>query len=158
MPRQRAKFTLPEAEQGKIKAKPMPTDGDKEVGYVISTQDYIVIVEGLPSARLYNIIQTKNGGRAMVSALEKDRIEALMLDSERPKPGDYFELSDFGLRLPLNINLFGRTINPLGMALDGKAGLPPGGEPLDLDLVAPGIDHGRYAPSYRKRTTGTDHV
>jgi len=140
MPRPRAKFTLSEAEPEKTKAKPMPTDGDKEVGYVISTQDYIVIVEGLPSARLYNIIVTKNGGRAMVSALEKDRIEALMLDSERPKPGDYFELSDFGLRLPLNIDLFGRTINPLGMALDGKAGLPPGGEALDLDLVAPGID------------------
>ncbi len=144
-PMKRAKFTMPPpAEQEKKAGKIIPTVGDKEVGYVVSTQDYIVIVEGLPSARLYNIIVTKNGGRAMVSALEKDRIEALMLDSERPKPGDYFELSDFGLRLPLNVDLFGRMINPLGMALDGKAGLPPGGEPLDLDIVAPGID-GRAA-------------
>jgi F-type H+-transporting ATPase subunit alpha len=140
MPRPRAKFTLTPTEPGKGDTKPMPKEGEKEVGYVVSTQDYIVIVEGLPSARLYNIIITKSGGRAMVSALEKDRIEALMLDSERPKPGDYFELSDYGLRLPLNVDLFGRTINPLGMSLDGKAGLPPGGEALDLDLVAPGID------------------
>lgn len=137
----RAKFTMPPpAEPEKQSDKPISSVGDKEVGYVVSTQDYIVIVEGLPSARLYNIIVTRNGGRAMVSALEKDRIEALMLDSERPKPGDYFELSDFGLRLPLNIDLFGRIINPLGMALDGKAGLPPGGDQLDLDIVAPGID------------------
>jgi F-type H+/Na+-transporting ATPase subunit alpha len=138
----RAKFTMPPpADQDKIAtAKPSAMSGEKEVGYVISTQDYIVIVEGLPSARLYNIIVTKTGGRAMVSALEKDRIEALMLDSERPKPGDYFELSDYGMRLPLNVDLFGRMINPLGHALDGKAGLPPGGEPLDLDIVAPGID------------------
>jgi len=131
----------PPAEATPEKPKPSPLDGgDKEVGYVVSTQDYIVIIEGLPSARLYNIVVTRNGGRAMISALEKDRVEALMLDSERPKPGDYFELSDFGLRLPLNIDLFGRMINPLGMALDGKAGLPPGGEALDLDIVAPGID------------------
>jgi len=76
----------------------------------------------------------------MISALEKDRVEALMLDSERPKPGDYFELSEYGLKFPLNVELFGRAINPLGMPLDGKAGLPPGGDTLDLDIVAPGID------------------
>jgi F-type H+/Na+-transporting ATPase subunit alpha len=139
---QRAKFTMPPPDAPTAE-KPTLTaldGGDKEVGYVVSTQDYIVIIEGLPSARLYNIVQTRSGGRAMISALEKDRVEALMLDSERPKPGDYFELSDYGLRLPLNIDLFGRMINPLGMALDGKAGLPPGGEALDLDIVAPGID------------------
>jgi F-type H+/Na+-transporting ATPase subunit alpha len=143
---QRAKFTMPPSGEATPEAPtPTPTDGgDKEVGYVVSTQDYIVIIEGLPSARLYNIVRTRSGGRAMISALEKDRVEALMLDSERPKPGDYFELSDFGLKLPLNIDLFGRMINPLGMALDGKAGLPPGGEALDLDIVAPGID-GRAA-------------
>lgn len=141
----RAKFTIaPSQETHSEPPKPAPTAGEKEVGYVVSTQDYIVIIEGLPSARLYNIIVTKNGGRAMVSALEKDRVEALMLDSERPKPGDYFELSDYGLRLPLNVDLFGRAINPMGMPLDGKAGLPPGGEQLDLDIVAPGID-GREA-------------
>lgn len=136
-PQKRARFTpLQPAEAN----APSITDGEKEVGYVISTQDYIVFIEGLPTARLFNIIRTKNGGRAMVNGLEKDRVEALMLDAERPKPGDYFELSDYGLRLPLNVDLFGRMINPLGLPLDGKAGLPPGGEPLDLDLVAPGID------------------
>ena len=125
----RAKFTLPTSPK---EAPKTYKDGEKEVGYVISTQDYIVILEGLPSARLYNIAVTKSGGRAIISALEKDRVEALMLDSERPKPGDYFELSDSGLRIPLNVDLFGRMINPLGMPLDGKAGLPPGGEPLDF--------------------------
>ncbi len=113
---------------------------EKEVGYVVSTQDYIVFLEGLPSAKMYDVITTKTGGRALVSALEKHRVEALMLDPERPKPGDYFELSGEGLRLPLHINLFGRVINPLGQPLDGKAGLPPGGQLIDLDATAPGID------------------
>lgn len=154
-PMKRAKFSLPPT--GDLEStKSPPKDGEKEVGYVISTQDYIVILEGLPSARLYNIVVTKKGGRAIISALEKDRVEALMLDSERPKPGDYFELSDSGLRIPLNVDLFGRMINPLGMPLDGKAGLPPGGEALDLDIVAPGID-GR-APVNKQFYTGMTMV
>ena len=140
-PVKRAKFSVPAPPEG---GTPTTVEGEKEVGYVISTQDYIVLIEGLPTARLYNIIRTKNGGRAMVSALDKDRVEALMLDPERPKPGDYFELSDYGLRIPLDVDLFGRMINPLGAPLDRKAGLPPGGDALDLDLVAPGID-GRAA-------------
>lgn len=155
MPMKRAKFTLPPSGDPDAPKAP-PKEGEKEVGYVISTQDYIVILEGLPSARLYNIVVTKTGGRAIISALEKDRVEALMLDSERPKPGDYFELSDSGLRIPLNVDLFGRMINPLGMPLDGKAGLPPGGEELDLDIVAPGID-GR-APVNKQFYTGMTMV
>lgn len=129
----------------KVRAKlqldpPIGRTREKEVGYVVSTQDYIVFLEGLPSVKMYDIIITKNGGRALVSALEKGHVEALMLDTERPKPGDYFELSDIGLHLPFHVNLFGRAINPLGIPLDGKAGLPPGGDPIDLDSTAPGID------------------
>jgi len=112
----------------------------KEVGYVVSTQDYLVNIHGLPSAMVNNIIVTKNGGRAIVSALSKNQVEALMLDAERPKPGDYFELGSAGLEIPLNCNLFGRTINPLGVPLDNKGALPPRGVVLDLDINAPGID------------------
>lgn len=112
----------------------------KEVGFVVSTQDYLVFIEGLPSARVNDIIVTKSGSRALVSAIEKEKIEGLMLDSERPKPGDYFELSEEGLRLPMGTHLMGRAINPIGKPLDGKPGLPPGGDLIDLDVVAPGID------------------
>lgn len=112
----------------------------REVGFVMSTQDYLVHIAGLPSAKMNDIIVTKSGNRALVSALNGDLVEALMLDSERPKPGDILELSDIGLNLPFHSNLFGRTINPLGIPLDGKAKLPPGGERIDLDTVAPGID------------------
>lgn len=120
--------------------KPEFAKTKKEVGFVVSTQDYIVNIQGLPSAKLYDIVTTKNGGRALVSALSRDKVEALMLDSDRPKPGDYLELTGEGLRLPLSYNMFGRVITPLGKPLDGKAILPPGGDVLDLDIVAPGID------------------
>lgn len=112
----------------------------KEIGFVVSTQDYLVFIEGLPSARVNDIIVTKTGARALVAALEKNKVEAWMLDPERPKPGDSLELAPGGLTLPLKSNLFGRTVNPLGVAIDGKAGFPPIGEPLDLDFVALGVD------------------
>jgi len=112
----------------------------KEVGFVVTTQDYLVNLEGLPSAHIHDILVTKKGGRAMVNGLSDNRVEAVMLDSERPKPGEWMELSDIGISLPMNVNFFGRVINPLGVPLDGKAALPPGGELIDLDVVAPGID------------------
>ncbi len=116
------------------------TKTKKEVGFVTSTQDYLVNIEGLPTTRVNDIIVTKNGGRGIVSALSKHTVEALMLDAERPKPGDSFEKSEAGLSIALNVNLFGRTINPLGVPLDGKGALPTAGVELDLDIVAPGID------------------
>ncbi len=116
------------------------TKTKKEIGYVISSQDYLVNIHGLPTARINDIITTKTGGRALINALSKDTVEALMLDAERPKPGDAFSKSGSGLAIPLGANLFGRTINPLGVPLDGKGALPPGDSRLDLDLVAPGID------------------
>jgi len=112
----------------------------KEVGYVVSIQDYLVFVEGLPSARVNDIIVTNAGGRALVAALEQNIVEAWMLDTERPKPGDLLTLQATGLTLPLRANLLGRTINPLGVPIDGGPGFPPVGEVLDLDVVAPGVD------------------
>jgi len=112
----------------------------EEIGYVISAQDYLVFVEGLPSARVNDIIVTKKGGRALVSALDNHRIEALMLDSDRPLPGDSFSPSTEGLRLPISSNLFGRAINPIGLPIDGKPALPPATDPIDLEIVAPGIE------------------
>lgn len=116
------------------------TKTKKEVGFVVSTQDYLMVIEGLPSSHVNDIVVTKGGGRALVTALSKDKVEAVMLDPERPKPGDYLEKAATGITLPISMNLFGRAINPLGVPLDGKASLPPTGEILDLDVVAPGID------------------
>jgi len=116
------------------------SDTKREVGYIVSTQDYLVFLEGLPSAQINDIVVTKNGSRGLVAALSKDKVEAWMLDPERPKPGEYMELSDKGLQIPLGTHLTGRMINPLGQPLDGRAGFPPTGVAIDLDVVAPGID------------------
>lgn len=116
----------------------MNTQGH-EIGFLTASQDYLLYIEGLPSARVNDVIVSSSGNRALVTGLTSTRIEALMLDKLRPAPGEIFTLEEGGLRLPLGVALLGRTINPLGQPLDGKAGFPPSGKKTDLDAVAPGI-------------------
>lgn len=112
----------------------------KEVGYVVKSQDYLLYLEGLPNAQINDLVLTKNGGRALVHALTPTQVEAMMLDRERPKPGECLEKSGIGLGLPAGNMLLGRCINPLGIPLDGGPSLPVSESFLDPDAVAPGID------------------
>lgn len=117
--------------------EPIPT---KEVGFVLSAQDYLLFLTGLPTARINDIVVTQNGGRGLVQALDKEKVEVLMLDAERPKPGDLFQKTDKGILIPDPTRLLGRAINPLGEPIDGKGKIASGGQTLDLDKIAPGID------------------
>lgn len=115
------------------------TEIQSEIGYVTSCEDYLFYLEGLPGARINDILVTDDGSRALVSELSGNRVQALMLDTARPKPGDSFHLSHEGIRIPLGHYLFGRTISPLGRPIDGRQGLPLDGPPLNLDITAPGV-------------------
>ena len=112
----------------------------KEVGYVVAAKDYLLTISGLPSSRINDIILTPSGARALVTSMEKNSLEALMLDEDRPKPGDIITKSEKNLSLPNPNHLLGRAINPLGQILDNKAPLPLDGITIDLDKTAPGID------------------
>lgn len=113
---------------------------NQEIGFVIKAQDYLLSVEGLPHARVNDLVMTQSGDRGLVAALSDTEVEIWMLDSARPKPGDTLTLTSASLKLPLSANLFGRMINPLGVAMDGGVGFPPARDIIDLDIVAPGID------------------
>ena len=110
-----------------------------EVGVAKSVKNYILTLEGLPSARLNDIIATRDGKRALVSSLNETRLEALLLDEASIQPEDTFYLTEEGLQLPSAAALKGRIINPLGRPLDGKTPLPCR-EALALDEVAEGIE------------------
>ncbi|MEK7611420.1 MAG: F0F1 ATP synthase subunit alpha [Patescibacteria group bacterium] len=115
------------------------TDIQSEIGYVTSCEDYLFYLEGLPGARINDLLVADDGSRALVAALAGNRVQALMLDAARPKPGAPFHLSSDGIKIPLGHYLFGRTISPLGRPIDGRTGLPLDGPVLNLDITAPGI-------------------
>lgn len=112
---------------------------NKEVGFAVSVNNYLVTLEGLPSARINDIIVDGEGGRALVNSLEGNYVQALMLEAKHPKPGDIFYVDKEGIKLPLSDALLGRTIDPLGLPIDGKTPLPMGEQKLELDVVAPGV-------------------
>jgi F-type H+-transporting ATPase subunit alpha len=82
-----------------------------EIGYVSSVRDYIVTIEGLPSAKINSIISSGKTSKAIVSSLEGDSLQALMLTGSFPKPGDTFQLETEGLRLTVGPSLVGKIIN-----------------------------------------------
>lgn len=112
----------------------------KEVGIVKSVKNYILTLEGLPSARLNHLVANRNGKRALVSSLAETHLMALLLDKAAIKPGETFYPQNQGLCLPEAEALKGRIVNPLGQPLDGQSPLPQNPEALALDEVATGID------------------
>lgn len=111
-----------------------------EVGIVKSVKNYILTLDGLSSAHLNGLIINSDGQRAVISSLDPNYLEALLLDEAVIKPGDVFYRAQTGLRLPPAEALKGRVVNPLGKTLDGKSPLPPGAEDLSLNAVAAGIE------------------
>ncbi len=76
----------------------------------------------------------------MVTGLDRDYVEAMMLDPESPKPGSMFRPLPDGLTIPLGEVLLGRSINPLGNPIDGIGPIDPNHfKTIELDVVAPGV-------------------
>jgi F-type H+-transporting ATPase subunit alpha len=111
-----------------------------EVGVVKSVKNYILTLEGLPSARLNQLVANRDGQRALVSSLSENQLEVLLLDQATIKPGETFYFQKKGLCLPPAENLKGRVVNPLGQPLDEQRPLTPSDDSLILDEIAEGIE------------------
>jgi F-type H+-transporting ATPase subunit alpha len=110
-----------------------------EIGFVTQAQDYLMHLEGLPSAKLNDVVIGDRNNIGYVTALSPGMVEAQILTGERARPGDTFTIREHGLALPTHVSLFGRIVNALGQPVDNESPFPPGGEAVDLDSVAPGI-------------------
>jgi len=110
-----------------------------EVGVTKIVKNYILTLEGLPSAHLNDLVTTDDGKRALVSSLDETHIMALLLDEATIKPGEIFYPKKEGLRLPEVGKLKGRVVSPLGEPLDGKTPLRKDGNLLALNEIAEGI-------------------
>jgi len=108
----------------------------KEIGIVRANKQYLVTVEGLPSAQIHDIIVNEDGKRALVTALSYDAVEAMILDKIDVYPGQRFEIHPQTNQIAVGEHLFGRVINALGDPIDGKGGFPPKNKPLILEKDA----------------------
>ncbi len=112
----------------------------QEVGFVTSVNNFLIHLNGLPSVRINDLIESDNGIRAWVNALLPDSVEALVLDEGKSQPGQLFRSTGQKITTPSGQFLLGRAINPLGVPIDGKI-LPKESSKTsaDFDRSAPGI-------------------
>lgn len=110
-----------------------------ETGFVIGAKGYLLSIEGLPSARVGDIIVNERGDRALVTSLDEHELQALLLDPGDAEAGDTFVAEAHGIQLSCGEHLFGRVINALGDPLDKKGSFPVPSYALTLDGYAPGL-------------------
>jgi F-type H+-transporting ATPase subunit alpha len=111
-----------------------------EIGFVKSAKRYLLTLEGLPGVRVNDVIQSTEGGRAIVTALDRERVHAQMLDTAAIEPGDQFVPANTDALFSFGEHLFGRTITALGDPMDSAGSLGEATSGLQLDVAAPGID------------------
>lgn len=113
-----------------------------EVGYVVSSRDFLVQLDGFPTIRVNDMVESDNGLRGWVNSMTENQIEVLMLDEGIIKPKQQFKRLSSRLGVVAGDFLLGRAINPLGVPIDGGGLLTPGktNAILELDQEAPGIE------------------
>lgn len=107
----------------------------EEVGFVEKSRNFLLYLNGLPSARINDLVENEEGTRGVVSALLKDSVEVLLLDEGSILPGQMFKTSKRKLTLPAGKFLLGRAVNPLGIPIDGKPPLDKNKSAETINLI-----------------------
>jgi F-type H+-transporting ATPase subunit alpha len=110
-----------------------------EVGFVVKAKRYLLAIEGLPSARVNDMLIDEEGNKAIVRSLADDHVSVLALTGNA-RPGDRYTYLEGTHRYSCGDQLFGRVIDTLGVPVDNKGSLPPGTVSLALEVDAPGIE------------------
>lgn len=113
-----------------------------EVGYVVSSKDFLVYLEGFPSIRINDLVQSESGAIGWINSLSENLVEVLMLGKGKLKPNESFRRLPDPLGISVGDYLLGRAINPLGQPIDGKGPLVKTKKVKvsRLDTPAPGIE------------------
>ena len=118
----------------------------QEVGYVVSSRNFLVHLNGFPTIRVNDMLETDTGLRGWVNSIYPDKIEVLMLDEGQVAPKQQFKKLDSRLSVTAGDFLLGRAINPLGVPIDSKGLLAKTKDNpvLDLETDALGIESRRF--------------
>lgn len=117
-----------------------------EIGYVTKVRDFLTRLDGFPTIRINDMVESDTGLRGWISTLGLDFAEVLMLDEGQITPRQMFKRTNSRLGVVAGDFLLGRAINPLGIPIDGKGALTrtKAAEVLELEQGAPGIESREY--------------
>lgn len=101
----------------------------EEVGYVIQTGDFACKIHGLSKAVYGELVEFEGGNKGVILSLEQEYVVAFLLFANidvkelevAKRTGEVFSI-------PVSTALLGRTVNALGMPVDGLGALPSDAE------------------------------
>ncbi|QWF82532.1 F0F1 ATP synthase subunit alpha [Amycolatopsis sp. CA-230715] len=97
-----------------------PDVSREEVGTVVDTGDGVAHVEGLPSTMANELLEFPGGVLGVAQNLEPRQMGVVILGNfEKIEEGQEVKRTGQILSIPVGENFLGRTIDPLGKAIDG---------------------------------------
>ena len=116
------------------------TSSREEVGTVVTSGDGIARVEGLPSAMANELLEFENGTQGIALNLDVREIGVVVLgDSEGIEEGQTVRRTGDILSVPVGDGYLGRTVNAMGVPVDGLGEIAGATERRALELQAAGV-------------------
>ncbi len=91
-----------------------------EIGFVTQIIDTIVYASGIPGAKPDEIIVFESGETGQVLSVLSDEVEILTFSNKKLKVGTRLTRKNSTLKIPIDENMLGKIIDPLGNLLEGK--------------------------------------
>jgi F-type H+-transporting ATPase subunit alpha len=116
------------------------TSSREEVGTVVTSGDGIARVEGLPSAMANELLEFENGTQGIALNLDVREIGVVVMgDSEGIEEGQVVRRTGDILSVPVGDGYLGRTVNAMGVPIDGLGDIEGLSERRALELQAAGV-------------------
>lgn len=112
-----------------------------EFGTVTQVNHPVILANGLPKAKLYEIVLFENGQQGEIFGLNATHIEILVMSQERIPVGTKLVRTNRTLSITIGNNALGHTINPLGVDLNGTMDTQSFNEERPIDSKPLGIAH-----------------
>jgi len=110
-----------------------------ETGKVLTIGDGIARIYGLKNVKAGEMVEFASGIKGMALNLESDNVGVVVFGNDRViAEGELVKRTKTIVSVPVGIDLLGRTVNALGLPIDGK-GPVKSGESRRIELKAPGI-------------------
>lgn len=111
----------------------------EELGRLESVGDGVAFVSGLPSVRLDELLEFKDGVMGFAQTLDRDLVGCVLLDEGASlEAGDNVRGTGAVVRVPVGEGLLGRIVDPLGRPLDGGASIAAASQE-PIERAAPAI-------------------
>lgn len=110
-----------------------------ETGKVLTIGDGIARIYGLKNVKAGEMVEFASGVKGMALNLESDNVGVVVFGNDKfISEGELVKRTEAIVSVPVGLGLLGRTINALGMPIDGKGAIKSE-EARRVDVKAPGI-------------------